>query len=180
MISDRSAVGLGKQRVAVLAEAVDHRQQPAVGRELALVELVDVGVDRLDVLAQPLSLGQQAAGCVKCPDDQGAPSLEVTEDLDCDPIDGPLDAADELGAVAPNRDGLPEHGRGGHDDLGRPPHIQLDQLRSRHRLQWRLARPQSGTHSGRAGAEVIVGAKVGANDPAAATVAGGLALWSRS
>ena len=62
---------------------------------------VDVGVDGLDVLAQPLPLGLQAARGVERPDDQGPPLLQPAEDLDGDPVDRPLDAADVLGAVAP-------------------------------------------------------------------------------
>ena len=96
---------------------------------MALIKLVDVGVDRLDMLAQPLPLGLEASRGVERPDDQGAPLLQPADDLGRDPVDGPLDAADHLGAIASNRDGLREHGRRGDDDLGCPPHVELDQLR---------------------------------------------------
>ena len=99
-ISDSSAVGLGSRALRSWPKADDHRQEPAVGGEAALVELLDVGVDGLDVLAQPLPLGLEAARGVERPDDQGRSLLQVADDLDGDPVDRPFDAADDLGAVA--------------------------------------------------------------------------------
>ena len=96
---------------------------------MAFIELVDVGIDRLDVLYQPLPLGLEASRGVERPYDQRTPLLEPAYDLGRDPIHGPFDTTNHLGAVAPNRDGLPEHRRRGDDDLGRSPHVELDQLR---------------------------------------------------
>ena len=104
-----SAVGSGVIALRSWPKATTSGQQAAVGGEVLLVELGDVGVDRLDVLAQPLALGLEAARGVERPDDQGPALLEPAEDLVGDPVDGPLDAADVLGAVALDRDGLAEH-----------------------------------------------------------------------
>ena len=68
---------LGCHRLAVLAKSNDQRQEPLVRREVILIELGDMGIDGLDVLAQPLPLGLQASGGVKCPDDQGSPLLRA-------------------------------------------------------------------------------------------------------
>ena len=64
-----------QQWMAVLPEAENHRQQPTFIRKPILVELVDVGVNRLDVFAEPLPLGQKTSGCVKSPDNQRASLL---------------------------------------------------------------------------------------------------------
>ena len=129
MISDRSAVGLGSSSRRSCPKATTIVNSPLSDDRWLSIELVDVGVDRLDVLAQPLPLGLEASRGVERPDDQRPPLLQPADDLDRDPVDCPLDATDHLGAVASNRDGLPEHRRRGHDDLGRPPHVELDQLR---------------------------------------------------
>ena len=60
-ISDNSDGGLGCHRLAVLTKGDNQREQSLIGREMVLVELTDVGVDGLDMLAQPLSFGLQAA-----------------------------------------------------------------------------------------------------------------------
>ena len=147
---------------------------------MALIELVDVGVDRLDVLAQPLPLSLEASRGIERPDDQRPPLLEPPYDLDGDPVNGPLDATDHLGAVASNGDGLPEHRRRGHDDLGRSPHVKLDQLRVPCPWVESADGVETGVPPAELGAEVIVGASVGANEPAAASSGGGLFDWSRS
>ena len=174
-LEDLGPIGgrLGEHGLAVLAEADDHRQEAALGREVALVELLDVGVDGLDVLAQPLPFGLEAARGVERPDDQGRSVLQAAEDLDGDPVDRPLHAADVLGAVALDRDGLPQHRRGGHDQLGRLLHVQPGQLGGHARLESGAA--ETGTPPAVLGAEVIVGASVGAKEPAAAIGAGGSA-----
>ena len=129
MISDRSAVGLGSSARWSWPKATTIVKQSVVGRQMAFIELVDVGVDRLDVLYQPLPLGLEASRGIERPDHQRPPLLEPAYDLGRDPIDGPFDTTDHLGAITPNRNGLPEHRRRGNDDLGRSPDVELDQLR---------------------------------------------------
>ena len=168
---------LGGHRLAVLAEGDDGRQQAAVAGEALLVELDDVGVDRLDVLGQPLALGLEAARGVERPDDQGPPLLEPAEDLVGDPVDGPLDAADVLGAVALDRDGLAEHRR----RRARPGSV----------ARWTSSVASStgaaafrslGADAGRRSAArvTVIVARFGANEPGGRRQRGGSAVWSRS
>ena len=177
--SDEVGRRLGEHGLAVLAEGDDHRQQAAVGGQVGLVELLDVGVDGLDVLAQPLPLGLEAARGVERPDDQGRPLLQLAEDLDGDPVDRPLDAADVLGAVARIETVWPSSVGGGHDHLGRAADVELGQLGGQ-RAGRVLGAAETGTPPAELGAEVIVVARFGANEPAAGIAAGGSADWSRS
>ena len=113
-IASVSAVGSGVIALRSWPKATTAVSRPPSSARPLLVELVDVGVDRVDVLAQPLALGLEAPRGVERPDDQGPPLLQPAEDLDGDPVDGPLDAADVLGAVPLDRDGLAEHRRRRH------------------------------------------------------------------
>ena len=70
---------------------------------MILVELVDVGINRFDVLAQPLSLSQKTSRCVKRPDYQRPPLLEVAKNFNRDSIDRALNSTDEFSAIAANR-----------------------------------------------------------------------------
>ena len=115
---------LGEHCLAVVSEADDHRQQSAVGRQAVFVKLVDMGIDRLNVLAESLPLGLEATRGVECPDDQRTSLLKTAEDLDGDAVNRPFNATDEFGAIALDRDSLSEHGRRGHDELGCPAHVQ--------------------------------------------------------
>src|SRR5204863_6582001 len=102
----RVLVGGGgtRHRLAVLAEGDDGGEQAPLLAEVLAVELGDVAVDLLDVLAQAFALGLEAARGVERPDDQGAALLQVAEDLPGDPADRLVDALGVPGAVALDRD----------------------------------------------------------------------------
>ena len=146
---------------------------------MGLVELLDVGVDGLDVLAQPLPLGQEAARGVERPDDQGRPLLQVADDLGGDPVDGALDAADGLGAVAADRDGLAQQVAVGTTTSVARRTSSLASSGASARFESSGA-AETGTPPAVLGAEVIVVDRFGANEPAAGISAGRSADWSRS
>ena len=176
MISSLSAVGSGVIALRSLAEGDDHRQQAVVARQALLVELGEVGVDRVDVLAQAFPLGLEAPRGVERPDDQRPPLLEPPEDLGGDAIDGPLDPADVLGAVALDRDGLTEH-RGRRHRHARSPGGRRPRPAPSPPVVAVLLLEADTAASG--GLDTIV-ARLGENEPAAGVSAGGSALWSRS
>src|SRR5262249_37176190 len=110
---------------AIVSEGHDHGQKPTVGRQVILVKLIDVGVHRVNMLAESLTLDLEAAGSVERPNHQRAPALELTDDLDGDAIDGTVDSAYKLGPVAADRDCLTEHGCRGYHYLSCPLHIEF-------------------------------------------------------
>jgi len=121
--------GFGCHRLTVLAKGDHEGQKPLVGREVVLVELGDMGVDCLDVLTQPLSLGLQAAGGVKCPDDEGSPLFQPVEDLDGDAIHRSFDTSNMLCSVSLDRHGLAHHSCSRQDNLRGPADVQSGKLR---------------------------------------------------
>ena len=119
---------LGQQCSVVFTERHDHRHESVVGRQMAFIKLVDVGVDRIDVLYKPLPLSLEASRGVKRPDYQRSPLLEPAYDLGRNPIYSSFDATNHLSPIPPNRNGLPEHRRRGDNHFSRSPDIQLDQF----------------------------------------------------
>ena len=64
--------------LAVLAEGDDGCEQAAVLGERIGVEREQILIDTFDVLAQPLSLGDQAARGIEGPNDQGMALLQAS------------------------------------------------------------------------------------------------------
>ena len=103
------------------------------------------------------------------------PCSSRLEDLVGDPVDGPLDAADVLGAAALDRDGLAEHRRRRRDQVRGALHVHRARLAGTAAFNSLATEP-----AGPLGGAVIgVVPNFGANEPAAAST-GLSSVWSMS
>ena len=146
---------------------------------MVLIKLVNVGIDCVNVLPQPLPLGLETSRSVKRPDNQGATLLEPADDFGRDPIDGSFDAPDHLRAIPSNRDRLGEHRCRRDDDLGGAADVKFHEFR-RDPMRGIGRRRRDCNAPRRAGCRSDRRRSVGANEPAAGSGGGGLFDWSRS
>ena len=102
--------------------------------------------------------------------------LQPAEDLDGNPVHRALDASNVLRAVSLDRDRLAQQSCRRDDDLRCPADVKPGQVRGSLHLSG-LGQPmrREGTAAD-VGADVMVVAKFGANDPATGIIEGGSAL----